>query len=170
MATYNNLTSLEGLQVGDTITYNTTTAIDFKGYKVKVELYGQARSYNDITRGGGKTNFNIKYSGIFCFSTRGGCSLCYGNTYDAYYRIAVAGDAGNYGSFGWLEYAGLGGGLIGGSSKSDGSEATGGSQTAGGSYSSNLGTSYGNFGELATNTKITSNSDYNFVDRRQWMV
>ena len=97
MATYNNLTSLEGLQVGDTITYNTTTAIDFKGYKVKVELYGKATTTFDKekTRGSGKTNFNIKYSGIFCFSTRGGCSLCYGNTYDAYYRIAVAGNAGN---------------------------------------------------------------------------
>ena len=40
MATYNNLTSLEGLQVGDVINYTTNTTIDFKGYTVSVKLSG----------------------------------------------------------------------------------------------------------------------------------
>ena len=37
MATYNNLASLEGLQVGDVIQYTTNTTIDFKGYTVSVK-------------------------------------------------------------------------------------------------------------------------------------
>ena len=51
MATYNNLTSLEGLQVGDVIEYGNlgaqfmdTTTIDFKGYTVNIKLSGKSES------------------------------------------------------------------------------------------------------------------------------
>ena len=116
MATYNNLTSLDGLQVGDTITYDTTTAIDFKGYKVKVELYGKnlGSKWGSACRGG-YTVFNIDTSilsaKILSFNNDNSRNdLIYGNTNDLYYRIAVAGNAGE-----WVHtnYGGRGGGLIG---------------------------------------------------------
>ncbi len=35
MASYTNLASLAGLKVGDVVTYNTATTIDFKNIKLK---------------------------------------------------------------------------------------------------------------------------------------
>ena len=116
MATYNNLTSLEGLQVGDVITYNTTTAIDFKGYKVKVELYGESLGDEwSSSRRGGYTVFNIDTSilsaKILSFNNDNSRNdLIYGNNNDLYYRIAVAGNAGSQSS---AQYGGSGGGLTG---------------------------------------------------------
>ena len=116
MATYKNLTSLEGLQVGDTVTYDTTTAIDFKGYKAKVELYGKnlGSKWGSACRGG-YTVFNIDTSilsaKILSFNNDNSRNdLIYGNTNDLYYRIAVAGNAGE-----WVftNYGGSGGGLTG---------------------------------------------------------
>lgn len=116
MATYNNLASLEGLQVGDVITYDTTTAIDFKGYKVKVELYGKSLGSEwSSSRQGGYTVFNIDTSilsaKILSFNNDDSRNdLIYGNNNDLYYRIAVAGNAGTQAQ---AQYGGSGGGLTG---------------------------------------------------------
>lgn len=110
MAEYTNLTSLQGLSVGDIITYDTTTAIDFKGYKVKVELHGM-NSYKEGTSAGlpvsrsatgglttaivdsSKTASKI-FTVVYGTNTRTGrCDLCYGNTSDLYYRILTVGFA-----------------------------------------------------------------------------
>ena len=111
MATYNDLTSLEGLQVGDVITYDTNTTIDFKGYTVTVKLNSSGLAKADI-------NTNLFPSTVLTYSTNAGHCLCYGNTLDVYTRIMVAGDGGSGGS---------GGGLV-----ADVVGSTGGSQTAGG--------------------------------------
>lgn len=109
MATYTNLTSLEGLQVGDVVNYTTTTAFDSKGYKFKIQLYGKKAGAN-----GGRTVFTIDTNTlpekILSFNSRG--DLIYGNTTDVYYRIAVAGDSGTGGSalIGSSESGGAGGG------------------------------------------------------------
>ena len=113
MATYNNLTSLEGLQVGDVVQYNTNTTIDFKGYTVSVKLSGN-------TRGGLATadiDTSLFPSTVLTYSTNAGHCLCYGDKLDIYKRIMVAGDAGDS----------AGGGLV-----ADVVGKTGGSQTAGG--------------------------------------
>ena len=110
MATYNNLTSLEGLQVGDVINYTTDKTIDFKGYNVTVKLNSSGLAKADI-------NTSLFPSTILTYSTDAGHCLCYGDTFDVYKRIMVAGDAGDS----------AGGGLI-----ADISGSTGGSQTAGG--------------------------------------
>ena len=94
MATYTNLTSLSGLQVGDVINYTTDTAIDFANINVQVELNGLKASK------GGYTKFDFDSSKVtsstnYYFSKSGGCSLCYGSSYDAYKRIGVAGDRGH---------------------------------------------------------------------------
>lgn len=130
MATYTNLASLEGLQVGDVVNYTITTAFDAKGYKFKAELYGKKRNVSN----GGYTKFLIDTSilpaTILSFNSRG--DLIYGNTTSVNYRIGVAGDAGSsYGSYN----GGLGGGSSGGNSDKGnyGYFAGGGSQTAGGS-------------------------------------
>ena len=115
MATYNNLTSLEGLQVGDVITYDTNKTIDFKGYTVTVKLSGGSN-------GGLATadiNTSLFPSTVLTYSTNAGHCLCYGNTLDLYTRIMVAGDGGYY----------AGGGLRGGGG------SVGGTQTAGGTKS-----------------------------------
>ena len=111
MATYNNLTSLEGLQVGDVINYTTNTTIDFKGYTVTVKLNSSGLAKADI-------NTKLFPNTILTYSTDAGHCLCYGDTLDVYKRIMVAGDAGS---------GGAGGGLV-----ADISGSTGGSQTAGG--------------------------------------
>ena len=109
MATYTNLTSLTGLQVGDVVNYTITTAFEAKGYKFKIELYGKKNSKN-----GGLTKFTIDSSllpsTILSYNSRG--DLIYGDTTDVYYRIAVAGDSGGSGSalIGSSESGGAGGG------------------------------------------------------------
>ena len=145
MSTYTNLSSLSGLQVGDVVQYSTDTVIDFAGYKVSIELYSYIRSGSAGNSAGGKTSFDLDSSLIsaptFIYSSSGGYSLCYGSTYNAYKRIAVAGDAGeSVGSVG-----GEGGGLTGGKGKSvtktqivaaTANGGSGGSQSRGGSYGS----------------------------------
>ena len=122
MATYNNLTSLEGLQVGDVITYNTTTAIDFKGYTVTVKLNSSGLAKADI-------NTSLFPSTVLTYSTDAGHCLCYGNTFDVYTRIMVAGDAG---SWNYFSNGTSGGGLKGGSGSLGQDTVGGGSQTSGG--------------------------------------
>lgn len=100
MAQYNNLTSLRSLKAGDIVTYDTTTSIDFSGYKVKVELYGHKFG----SKGAGYTTFIIDTSKlpqtVLSFNndtvSYGGRrnDLIYGNTTNLYYRIAVAGNSG----------------------------------------------------------------------------
>lgn len=135
MATYNNLTSLEGLQVGDVIQYTTNTTIDFKGYTVTVKLSGN-------TRGGLATadiNTSLFPSTVLTYSTNAGHCLCYGNTLDVYTRIMVAGDAGS----GNFSNTGSGGGLKGKGGKLGSSFDGGGSQTSGGRGQSYGGGAYG---------------------------
>ena len=86
MATYNNLTSLEGLQVGDVINYTTNTTIDFKGYTVTVKLNRSGLAEADID----SSKFPSKT--VYC-SDGGGWSICYGTEYNKYTRIMVAGAA-----------------------------------------------------------------------------
>ena len=109
MATYNNLTSLEGLQVGDVITYDTNTTIDFKGYTVTVKLNSSGLAKADI-------NTKLFPNTILTYSTDAGHCLCYGNTLDLYTRIMVAGDAGDR----------AGGGLVGGGGSAGGTQTSGG--------------------------------------------
>lgn len=136
MATYNNLTSLEGLQVGDVIQYTTNTTIDFKGYTVTVKLSGN-------TRGGLATadiNTSLFPSTVLTYSTNAGHCLCYGNTLDVYTRIMVAGDAGSWNIF---SRGTSGGGLKGGSGILSQDTVGGGSQTSGGRGQSYGGGAYG---------------------------
>lgn len=156
MSDYINLTNLEGLSVNDTVTYDTTTTIDFKGYKVKVEIYGKRfDSTSSLYKDAGYVSFIIDTSllptKILTFNknnlsgtteslqyTR--CDLVYGDeTADLYYRIAVAGNAGEryYYSGGYNARGGAGGGLTGQggartSSSAVYSNSTGGTQTSGG--------------------------------------
>ena len=122
MATYNNLTSLEGLQVGDVITYNTNTTIDFKGYTVTVKLNSSGLAKADI-------DTSLFPSTVLTYSTDAGHCLCYGNTLDVYTRIMVAGDSGNWNNF---TSGNSGGGLEGGEARIGQDFARGGSQTSGG--------------------------------------
>ena len=114
MATYTNLTSLSGLQVGDVVNYTTDTAIDFAGYKVSISIYGKKVNSSN----GGLTSFDFDTSSLtsasFIYTVSYGSALCYGSTADAYYRIAVGGNAGRGNSSGY----GLGGGLTGGTGTS----------------------------------------------------
>ena len=109
MATYNDLTSLEGLQVGDVITYNTNTTIDFKGYTVTVKLNRSGLAKADI-------NTSLFPSTVLTYSPKAGHCLCYGDTFDVYTRIMVAGDAGDR----------AGGGLVGGGGSAGGTQTSGG--------------------------------------------
>ena len=120
MATYNNLTSLEGLQVGDVIQYTTNTTIDFKGYTVTVKLNSSGLAKADI-------NTKLFPNTILTYSTDAGHCLCYGNTLDLYTRIMVAGDSGYR----------RGGGLV-----ADTVGSTGGSQTSGGAREVTNGVNY----------------------------
>ena len=144
MATYTNLASLEGLQVGDVVTYTSTTAFDTKGYKFEVKLYGGRTTYTSFssykTVFGGAAIFKIDTSllpsKILTYSASGGYSLCYGEIYDAYYRIGVAGSAGKAGRAvnASSNAGGTGGGSVGGTGKGGSyTGATGGTQTSGGS-------------------------------------
>lgn len=136
MATYTNLASLEGLQVGDVVNYTTTTAFDAKGYKFRVELYGKY-----VSGKGGLTKFVIDTinlpATILSFNSRG--DLIYGTDAGLYYRIAVGGDGGGAGASGVLAGGGAGGNG-GGSTGStgytvgDSSGGKGGSQTTGYSF------------------------------------
>ena len=158
MASYTNLASLSGLQIGDVITYNTDMAIDFAKYKVKIIIYGKGekRTASPTATGiGGTTQFNLSTNSSyknFYFSLSGGTSLCYGSSYNAYYRIAVAGNAGGIGyRSNGSAYSCHGGGEQAqyGSTSSD-SRAQGGSQIQGGQLSNTLpyqtGATAGSFG------------------------
>lgn len=171
MASYTNLASLSGLQVGDTVTYNTTTTIDLKKYKVRIVLNGIG--YNSSIKGG-QTDFTLISKNLpsqtVTYTPLYGVSLCYGSSADKYYRIAVAGNAG-----GPRSNSGKGGGTTGASGSSDNSSnmagtsggGGGGTQTAGGSggsasggYSSSTKTqgTAGAFGRH-TSTNISSGID-----------
>ena len=60
MATYTNLASLSGLQVGDVVNYTTDTVIDFAGYKVSISIYGKKVSSSN----GGLTSFDFDTSNL----------------------------------------------------------------------------------------------------------
>ena len=98
MATYTNLASLSGLQVGDVVNYDSEVVIDFTGIKkVQIVLNGRCVRYGWDERGrGGKTEFTFQVptNKTFLFSNSGGTCFCYGDSYDAYKRIAVAGNPG----------------------------------------------------------------------------
>ena len=129
MASYTNLASLASLQVGDVVTYNAATTIDFKKYKVRIQL-------NGVTVGtikGGLTQLDLETKNLpsqtFTYTPLYGTSLCYGSNADLYYRIAVAGNSGG---------SGAGGGTTGGNGSSTTDYGTayggnGGTQTGGGS-------------------------------------
>lgn len=143
MATYTNLTSLAGLQVGDVVNYTVTTAFEAKGYKFKVELYGKK-----VTANGGKTTLTMDSSLLpsttLSYNSRG--DLIYGNTTDLYYRIAVAGDAGKDGRAPTsTNSGGVGGGNTGGKGYGN-SGGKGGSQTSGGSGYGTGQYTHGSFG------------------------
>lgn len=170
MAEYSNLTSLEGLQIGDTVVYDTTTSFDTKGYKFEVKLYGKKVSNSN----GGLTEFMIDTSllpkTILAFNFRG--DLIYSNTEDLYYRIAVAGDAGGNGKSGSSSLnGGIGGGIKGGNGSytQNKSAGLGGTQTSGGltmsggssitaSYSGNFG--IGGTGQTHNPTSVGGNGGY----------
>lgn len=158
---YTNLTTLEGLQVGDVITYDTTTTIDFKGCKVKVELYGASwsGSYGGLTvflldhskLNGALLSFNKNLSTLADGTyLRPRNDLIYGDSSSLYYRIAVAGSAGA--PHGSSYIGGKGGGLEGGRGANSGGR--GGTQTAGGTRTDSLGMSggfgYGGYYKLGT--------------------
>ena len=102
MATYNNLTSLEGLQVGDVVQYGdsqhyaTVKLIDLKGYTVHAKLSG-GRFHSDGDVKGGLAEADIDSSKFpsktVYYSDGGGWSICYGTEYNKYTRIMVAGSA-----------------------------------------------------------------------------
>lgn len=168
MAEYKNLISLQGLSVGDIITYDTTTAIDFKGYKVKVELHGK-NSYKEGTSGGlpvtktaigglttaivdsSKTASKI-FTVVYGTDTRTGrCDLCYGDSSDLYYRILTVGFASEAYGISGSNNAGCNGGGETGSSKNSNTNGKAGTQTSGGAgggesilgYAGNGGFGYG---------------------------
>lgn len=154
MAEYTNLASLAGLAAGDIVTYDATTAIDFAGAKVKVQIYGKrVNSTSSLEKNAGLTELtidtkllpetilsfnkdNLSGSSESQYATRG--DLIYGDSDSLYYRIAVAGNSGvRYyynGSYS------IRGGAGGGSSGQDGSRttsygvvaSTAGTQTSGG--------------------------------------
>ena len=107
MATYNDLTSLEGLQVGDVVQYTTDKTIDFKGYTVTVKLNSSGLAKADI-------NTSLFPSTVLTYSPKAGHCLCYGDTFDVYTRIMVAGDAGDR----------VGGGLVGGGGSAGGTQTS----------------------------------------------
>lgn len=156
MASYTNLASLAGLQVGDVVTYTVAQSINLKKYKVKVELYGKTEtltvSSTSWTSNGGYTTFTLDPKSLsnqyFYWTSDYGSSLMYdknqaATSRTAYYRIGVAGDAGKYGDKNpGTGIVGQGGGTTGedGFARSNyASAATGGSQTAGGTGGVNSG-------------------------------
>lgn len=189
MAEYTNLTTLDGLAVGDTITYDTTTVIDFKGARAKVELYGRALNSNYP---GGYTTFVIDTSllpsTILSFNndyTISGIGvsrrndLIYGDTDSLYYRIAVAGNAGRGSSIteNGIVRPGKGGGVQGGNASNDYYAnwfVNGGSQTTGGSLNKSA-TNYdgctkydGSFGSSNTTTYVYSGNSSNMYGGYGW--
>lgn len=99
MAEYENLTTLEGLQVGDTVKYTKANIIDFKGYKIQVELIGESSMANWVVKkNAGYSKFDLDTSKlssqVFNWSRLNGSALMYGDTVNKYNAIAVAGDCG----------------------------------------------------------------------------
>lgn len=144
MANYNNLSTLSGLKVGDVVTYNTQTTIDFKKYKVRITLNGIG--YNS-SRGGGLTQLDLDGTKLpaqtLTYTPLYGTSLCYGSSADMYYRIAVAGNCGYYSN----SSCGKGGGTTGGKGDNGSNVSSvggaaggggGGTQTSGGSGGSGI--------------------------------
>lgn len=141
MAEYTNLTTLEGLQVGDVVTYTASSAgatsiwnVVTKGFKIKVDINGEYQ--------GGRTIADIDCNNInnlTLYTYVRSAGLAYGNfsSYSAllYYRLLVAGGRGIPG-YSWSPYsAGKGGGITG--SNGEGSYGiTGGTQTSPGKGSS----------------------------------
>ena len=157
MAEYTNLTTLEGLQPGDVITYDTTTTIDFKGCKVRVVLYGASTSSSyrntnsstdySVKSNGGISSFILDHSKLngvlLTFNKENSitqattantkrCDLIYGETNSLYYRIAVAGSAGNSKLNYNTSHFGGGGGGVAGSNGNGSYPGGGGTQTSGG--------------------------------------
>lgn len=139
MANYTDLTTLEGLQVGDVVTYTTNdTAINLAGCKVKLEVVGNAATagYSCGTLTSDKIIYFIAGNAA---NTRCSAFAKLPSTEDGwlYTRFLVSGNRGEYGSSG-----GKGGGLTAGtgSSVSDSmgfntaSGGAGGTQTSGGAF------------------------------------
>lgn len=146
MAEYENLTSLEGLQAGDIITYDGlddfVINVDPKGYTFKVDLYGGQMGSSSLNLGGYTTAIinSSNYSDIITLAAyRRSMHISYGSfsSYASllYYRFLVSGAAGQ-------RAGGAIGGKGGGSSGSAGyysvgsatqTLARGGAQTSGGS-------------------------------------
>ena len=183
MASYTNLASLAGLQVGDVITYNTDSEIDFKKYKVRIKLYGIGY---DSNHGGGLTQFDfdtININSTFFFTKYFGTSLCYGTAKNSYKRIAVAGNAGFGETSGASAICGKGGGTTGGNGSSETTSlgyytaggGGGGTQTSGGSggsvpSSSSVTKRAGTAGSFGRNSKtiIISGIDYMHYEAAGW--
>ena len=100
MAEYTNLSTLSGLSVGDTITYNTDTSINLANATVTISMVG----YRNQSSGGkgGWVSFDFDGNALqnSLYYRAGQCSaLCYMTTNFSpyaleYYRIAVPGDTG----------------------------------------------------------------------------
>ena len=100
MAEYTNLSTLSGLSVGDTITYNTDTSINLANATVTISMVG----YRNQTEGGkgGWVSFNFDGSNLqenLYYRAGQRSALCYMTTNFSpyaleYYRIAVPGDTG----------------------------------------------------------------------------
>nr|DAE44732.1 MAG TPA: Glycine rich protein [Caudoviricetes sp.] len=148
MAEYENLTTLEGLQVGDTVKYTATSQasfdkwnLDTKKYKFNIVMNGGNTDSSRSPVLGGKTIADIDCKNIsnitlYFYSMSPG--LAYG-TYTTYadllnYRLLVAGAAGRYTGNGFNHtYTATGGGINGTAATGDYVNGGGGSQTSGGS-------------------------------------
>lgn len=184
MANYNNLASLSGLQVGDVVDYNTQTTIDFKKYKVRIELDGIGPS---SSKPGGLTQFDLDTKNLpsqtLTYTPLYGTSLCYGSSADKFYRIAVAGNAGYGNTSAATSICGQGGGSTGQSGSSAQTSlgnytaggGGGGTQTSGGSggsvpSSSSVTKTAGTAGAFGRNTKtqVISGIDYYDYEMAGW--
>lgn len=154
MAEYENLTTLQDLVPGDTVSYKGAGSgsanpinytINFAKKRVRITIYGRRNGNGSSGYGnGGKVSAVIDFSKLpdnityqnMVFTQLWGASLCAGSV-DIYRRILVAGDSGAGSS---SKSGSDGGGLIGGSKSP--SYVGGGTQTAGGmSYGTfNVGT------------------------------
>ena len=161
MAEYTNLTTLEGLQVGDVVTYTATSEtasmiwkVVTKGYKIKVDINAaRTKGPTGQITPGGLTIANIDCTSIenlTLYTYVRSAGLAYGtySTYSnlLYYRLLVAGAPSTYSSTGYAADAsyGKGGGVTGGNGLGS---STGGTQTDGGygigSYNKDLSGRFG---------------------------
>lgn len=147
MAEYENLTTLEGLQIGDTVKYTANYLnqkvwnLETKGYKFKIAMNGETPTGAYRTRKAGQTIANINCKNIpnvTLYGYRDSMGLAYG-TYSSYndlinYRLLVSGGAGLPSSLGSYREIGAGGGETGGRADHADSAAwvDGGTQTGSG--------------------------------------